>query len=219
VLPHDHPPPGIRWDGTAGVHKAQVPALHNAVRHDMLEESAEKLEDIALGGARSGPAGFAGGESAGAVFARDEAAVGEGDRADRGGKVLAGGMAVWMGLAVDMPVGMPDPGVEALHKTGVGPLVFEDRPGEGREGCDGDKEGGARREPLGAVLGAPPARDNGVEVGMGLELPAPGVQAPRKTREVGAKETLGLGEACDGWSGRCAQGRRGELLRRAEKGA
>ena len=66
---------------------------------------------------------------------------------------------------------------------------------------------------------ASPPRDKVVDVGMVLELPAPGVQDTRKTREVGANETRVFGEAFDGLRGRFEQGRIGEWLMRADKGA
>lgn len=79
----DHQPPGVSRDGTAGVHQAQVSDFHQAIGPDMLAESADHLDGIEVGGARSCTAGFARRERDGAVLEGDDAAVGDGDLEDR----------------------------------------------------------------------------------------------------------------------------------------
>jgi hypothetical protein len=56
-------------------------------------------------------------------------------------------------------------------------------------------------------------------VGVGLALSSPGVQDTRETREVGAEETLGCGEALEGERRGFDHGVVREALRRAEEGA
>jgi hypothetical protein len=59
----------------------------------------------------------------------------------------------------------------------------------------------------------------GTGCGGGLELPAPGMQDPGTTGEVGPEETLVFGEPFEGWGRGLAQGLVGEALIRAEEGA
>ena len=49
-----------------------------------------------------------------------------------------------------------------------------------------------------AILRQSTAGDNGGDVGVRLELSAPGVQAPGKAGEIGADEALIFGEPCEG---------------------
>jgi hypothetical protein len=65
-------------DGTAGMEKAEVADLHEAMGQDMVEEPAEKLDGVEGGGAWASTARLAGGEGDGAVVERDEAAIGDG---------------------------------------------------------------------------------------------------------------------------------------------
>ena len=109
--------------------------------------------------------------------------VGDGDLEDIGGEGGEGGVAVVIGLTVDIPGDGPDLGVDVLQQSGVAHLFFEDGAGDGGEGFDGDKEVGAGGAPGRAVLGEAPARDDVVDVGVVLELPAPGVQDTGEPRE------------------------------------
>jgi hypothetical protein len=61
-----------------------------------------------------------------------------------------------------------------------------------------DKEGGSGRALGRAVLGEATARDERVDVGVVLELPAPGVQNPGEPREVCPNEARVCGEPCEG---------------------
>ena len=60
-----------------------------------------------------------------------------------------------------------------------------------------------------AVVRAPP-RDDVMEVGMILELPAPSMQNAGKARQVGADEAFILGQAFEGLGGCLKQGLVGE---------
>ena len=59
---------GRERDGTAGMEKAEVADFHEAIGQDMLEEPAEKLHDVEVGGAEAGTAHFPVGEGDGAVL-------------------------------------------------------------------------------------------------------------------------------------------------------
>jgi hypothetical protein len=145
-LPHQQAD-GREWDGTAGMEKAEVADLHEALGQDVLEEPAEKFHDVELGGAEAGTPHFPGGEGDRAVLERDEAAVGEGDFEDIGGKGGKGGVAVVIGLARDVPGDGPDLGVDLRQQAGVAHLFFEERAVDGGEGFDGDQEVGAGGQP------------------------------------------------------------------------
>ena len=47
---HDHEADGRERDGTAGMAQTEVADFHEAVRQDMLEEPAEKLDDVKVRG-------------------------------------------------------------------------------------------------------------------------------------------------------------------------
>lgn len=48
---HDHPAKGVGRDGTACVEKAEMSDVHEAVREHVLEEPADKLDDVKGGSA------------------------------------------------------------------------------------------------------------------------------------------------------------------------
>src|SRR5437660_11990424 len=150
----------------------------------MLEEPAEKLDGVEVGGAGARPAHFPVGESDRTVREADDALVGEGDPENRGGKGGEGGVAVVMGPTMDIPGHSPDLWVDVLQQASVAHGFFEERAGDGCEGFDGDKEVGSGRAPGRAVLGEATARDDRVDVGVVRELPAPGVQNTGEPREV-----------------------------------
>lgn len=88
ALPN-HQPEGVSFESTAGVHEAEVPALHQAIGEDMLEEPTEKLQSIEARGASTCPTGCAGGEGHGPVRKRDETAAGDCHFADIRGQERA----------------------------------------------------------------------------------------------------------------------------------
>ena len=195
---HDHQADGRERDGTAGMEKAEVADFHEAIGQDVLEEPAEKLHDVEVGGAWACTAHFPVGEGDRAVLERDDAAVGDSDLEDIGGEVGEGGVAVVIGLTVDVPGDGPDLGVDVLQQSGLAHLFFEERAVDGGEGFDGDKEVGAGGPPGRAVLGEATARDDVVDVRVVLELPAPGMQDPGEPREVGPDEALVCGQPLEG---------------------
>jgi hypothetical protein len=110
-------------------------------------------------------------------------------------------------------------GIDAVEACLTGPLLCEEGAGKRREGLDRATAVDACGAPRGVVCGASTARDARGEMGMVLELSAPGREAPGETGQVRADERLVLREA---FAGRCrglAHGRGGEGLRRADAGA
>ena len=105
---HDHQADGRERDGTAGMEKAEVADFLKAIGQDVLEEPAEKLHDVEVGGAWACTAHFPVGEGDRAVRERDEATVGDGDPEDIRGEGGEGGVAVVIGLTVDVPGDGPD---------------------------------------------------------------------------------------------------------------
>ena len=105
--------------------KAAVTDFLQAIGQDMLKESAEKLDDVKVGGAEAGTAHFPVGEGHGAVLEAHDTAVGDGDLEDIGGEGGEGGVAVVLGLTVDVPGDGPDLGVDVLQQSGVAHLFFD----------------------------------------------------------------------------------------------
>ena len=85
-------------------------------------------------------------------------------------------------------------GSTVLQQAGVAHGLFEERAVEGGEGFDGDKDVGSGGAPGWAVLGEATARDDRVDVGVVLELPAPGMQDAGEPGEVCPEEALVSGE-------------------------
>ena len=185
----------------------------------MLEEPAEKLHDVEVGGAETGAAHFPVGERDGMVREADETMVGDGNFEDIGGEVGEGRVAVVIGLTMDIPGDGPDLGINLLQQTGVAHLFFEDGAVDGGERFDRDKEIGPGGQPGRAVLGEAPPRDDVVDVRVVLELPAPGVQDTGKPREIGPDEAFVGGEPFEGERRRLKQSLVREALMGADEGA
>ena len=120
-----------------------------------------------------------------------------------------------IGLTLDVPGDGPGLRINLLQETSVVHLVFEDGAVDGGERFDGDKEVGSGGTPGRAVRGEAPARDNVVDVGVVLELPAPGVQDAGEPWQVGPDEALVGGQP---FEGRCRGVKQG-LVRGALMGA
>jgi hypothetical protein len=197
--------------------QAEVAHFHKTIGQDMLEEAPDKLEGVKLGRTEAGTAHFPVGKRDRALRERDDAVVRDGDLEDIGGEVGKGRGAVVVGLTVDVPGDRPDLRIDVLQQTGVAHLVFEERTGDGREGFDGDKEVGAGRTPGRAVCGEATAGHKVMDVGVVLELPAPGMQDISKPREIGPDETLIFGEPFKGLRRGCKQSVVRKALMRADK--
>jgi hypothetical protein len=218
ALLEDHEPQGISWDGTAWVEKAAVTDRLETLRQDVLKKPMDKLDGVELGGTLAHPAGVTIREGHGAVIEGDDAAMGDGALKDIGCEVCEGGMSMGIGQAVHVPGGCPDLWIDPVKEPGVCHVVFADGSVDRRKRFNGDKEVVSGRSPVGAVLREAAGRDDGVDVGVRLELSAPGVQDTGATREVGADKARILGEAFEGRRRRLAQGLIGRALMRADKG-
>jgi len=139
-------------DATAGMEKAEMTDFHEAIGQDVLEEPAEKLHDVEMGGAWACTAHFTVGEGDRAVREADETAVGDGDLEDIRGQVGEGRVAMWRGLTMDIPRDGPHLGVDVLQQSGLAHVVFEDGSVDGGQGFDGDKEVGSGGAPGCAVF-------------------------------------------------------------------
>ena len=94
-------------------------------------------------------------------------------------------------------------GIDVLQQSGLAHVFFEEGAVDGGEGFDGDKEIGSGGQPGCAVRGEATARDDRVDVGVVLELPAPGVQDTGEPREVGPDEALVCGQPFEGHGDAC----------------
>ena len=214
----DHPAEGVSRDGTACMQKAKVTNFHEAIGQDMLEEPADKLHDVEVGGAWACTARFTIGEGDGAVVELDDATVGDGDPEDIGGEVLEGRVAVWIGLTVDVPGGVPDRWVDVLQQSSFGHLLFANGSVDGGEGFHRDQEVGSGGAPCVTVFGETATRNDVMDMRVVLELPAPGRQDTEKTREVCPDETLVFGEPFEGFGRGVEHGVVREALMRADEG-
>jgi len=184
----------------------------------MLEEPAEKLHDVEVGGAEACTAHFPGGERDGAVREAHETVVGDSDLEDIRSEVGDSGVAVVLGLTVDVPGDGPDLGIDTLEQTGAVHLFFDERPVDGRERFHGNQEVGAGGAPGCAVRGETTTGHNVMDVGVVLELPPPGVQDPGEPQEIGPDEALIFGELLKGHGSGLKQSLVRGALMRADEG-
>jgi hypothetical protein len=115
-------------------------------------------------------------------------------------------VAVVLSPTVDVPGEGPDLGVDGLQEAGLAHVCFADGAGEGGARLHGDTAVGSGGRPGRAVLRASTARHDGVDVGGVRELPAPGMEDARATREVGADETFVFGQPLERRCRRLKQG-------------
>jgi hypothetical protein len=104
--------------------KAEVAVFHEAIGQDMLEEPAEKLPDVELGGSWAGTSRFTIGEGDGAVVEAHDTSVGDGAPEDIRGKGGEGRGAVCIGLTMDIPRDVPSLWVDMLQQPGLGPCFL-----------------------------------------------------------------------------------------------
>ena len=190
-----------------------------AIGQDMLQEPAQKLHDVEVSGAEACTAHFPVGKGDGTVRQAHETAVGDGHLEDIRGKVGEGGVAVMVGLTVDIPGEGPHLWINVRQQSGVVHLFFEEGTVDGGERFDWDEEVGSGGTPGRAVPGEAPARDDVVDVRVVLELPAPGVQDAGESREVGPDEACIGGESLEGGRRGVEQRLVGRALVRAHEGA
>ena len=128
-------------------------------------------------------------------------------------------MAGVMGPTVDVPGDGPDLGGDVRQQAGLAHICFADGAVDGGERLHGDKEVGSGGLPGRAILRESTARNAVVEVGMVRELPVPGMEDARATREVGAAATFVCGQPLESRCRRLHQGLVREALRRADAGS
>ena len=168
----------------------------------MLEEPAEKLHDVELGGAEACTAHFPVGKGDGAVREAHETVVRDGDLEDIRGEVGESGVAVVLSLTVDIPGDGPDLGIDVLQQASLEHVFFEERTVDGGERFNRNQEVGAGGVPGRAVRGEATAGHNVMDVRVVLELPPPGMQDTSEPQEIGPDEALIFGELFKG-PGRC----------------
>ena len=140
--------------------KAEVAHFLPAIGQDMLQEPAQKLHDVEVSGAEACTAHFPVGKGDGTVRQAHETAVGDGHLEDIRGKVGEGGVAVMVGLTVDIPGDGPHLWINALEQSGVVHLFFE----EGTVDVSGES----------ALTGTKKLALEGHQVVRSLERPPPG---------------------------------------------
>jgi len=170
--------------------KTAMTDFHQAIGQDVLEKPAEQLHDVKGHSTWARTANFSVGAGDRAVLEADDTSVRDGDSEDIGGEGGEGGVAVGLRLTMDIPGDGPDLRGDALQEPGLAPLFFEERTGDGGERLDRDKAVGSGGAPGRAVLGEATTRDNVVDVGMVLQLPAPGMQDPGEPRKGCPDEAL-----------------------------
>lgn len=141
----------------------------------MLEEAADELDDIEVEGSFSLAVGFAITNPHGAVLNPDDARIGDGDFENVGGQILQSRLTGAHGLAVHIPVDLPDSGWDLIEQLSLFHEIAELGSEDGREGLDRDKEIGSGGMPgtIGATQSA--ARNDVVDMGMILKSSSPGV--------------------------------------------
>src|SRR2546428_5106617 len=156
--------------------KVAMTYSHTDIENKVLENPAEQIHAVDVGGAWACPAHCTGGARDRAVLEADEAWVGDGDPEDRGGKGGAGGVSVGRRLTLDVPGEGPALGGDVRQQAGVAPVCFAERTVKGGEGFHRDKAAGSSGSPGRAVLCESTARHAGVEVGGGRGVSSPGVE-------------------------------------------
>jgi len=183
----------------------------------MLEESSDEFHDVEGHGSPAGASGFFVAEEDGVIFDLDDAPVGDGDLEDIGGKVFDAGCARSHCLAVDVPLGGPDlcryPAEEVRCFHLIAEFGAED-PGECLHGHEEVDAGGV---PFSVFAGAGASGDDVVDMGMVMELAAPGVKDAEESREI-ASDVLSIrGQFLDGLRGGGEQGGIGSPLIAADE--
>lgn len=171
----------VDGNGRGGREETVVSDFHESVGQDMLEEATEELQDLQRSGAVEVGAVLPILKRDGTVFDLHDAAIGDGDLEDVRRQVFERGVAFTDGLGVHIPVHGPDFGVDSIEESGSFHSVTELGSVDGGKGLDGEIEVLTGREPAGAVVAESPARDDVVDVGMILELTAPGLKHTEET--------------------------------------
>jgi hypothetical protein len=154
----------------------------------------------------------------GMVFDLEDSVVGDGDAEDVGGEIFDGVRAVSDGLGIDIPGDVPELGVDLVEERCLFHFVAELGSEEDGEGFDGEEEVEVGGVP-GMVLGGDGASWNDiVDVGVVVELTAPGVEDTEEAWEI-SSEVLGISSQGGHGLGRgCEHGTVGCALVAADEG-
>lgn len=182
----------IEWELAIGIDKTVVADLHETGGEEVLQETADKLHDIEGKSSGSFAVGLTITDQDDAVLDSDDAGVGDGDPEDVGGEVFESGFAGAHGLAVNIPVDLPDCLRNLIEALGLLDQVAELGAKDFRQGFDGQEEIDFGGMP-GAIARADGAAcNNVVDVGVILKGSAPGVEHAEEARQIAA-DVLGIG--------------------------
>lgn len=164
----------------------------------MLEEATDKLQGVESDLTRPVAALLAIRKSDVPIFDSHDSGVGDSHPEDIRSKVLQGGSAVAYGLTVDVPVHLPDRGIDFVHEFPFRHLVFELGLKDLGKGSDGQIEVIAGCQPHLSVRGYASGGDNEMQMGMVLHLSPPGMEDGGKARQIGADESGVFSQYFDG---------------------
>jgi hypothetical protein len=105
-----------------------------------------------------------------------------------------------------------------LQQSGVAHVFFEEGSVDGGERFHGHREGGSGGKPRVTVFGETATGDDVMDMRVVLELPTPGRQDTRKTRERCPDEPLVCGQPCESERRGGEQGVVREAVMRAHQG-
>jgi hypothetical protein len=149
----------------------------------------------------------------------EDTSIGDGDSEDVGGEVFEGCFAGTDGLAVDVPIDLPDFRGDLIKETGffhfISELGFKDL----GECFDREIEVDPGRVPEAIGGGEGAAGDDVMEMGVILEGSPPGVQDAEETGQISADEFFIRGEFLHRFGGGFEQGRVGYPLVLANESA
>lgn len=182
----------LERDLAIGVHEAVVADFHKTCGQDMLEEAADELHGIESKSSRSLAVRLAIANEHGAVVEVQDAGIGDSDLEDIGGEIFESSLTGARGLAVNVPICLPDVGRDLLQQFGLFDQIAELSSEDFRECFDGEKEIDSGRMPRAIGRTESAARNDVVDMRMILKGSAPGVQYAEEARQIAA-DVLGIG--------------------------
>lgn len=205
-------------DSGSGVEEAVVADFHEALGEDVLEEAAHELEGREGHGSPSVGVGLFVSEEYGIVVYLEDSVVGDGDPEDIGGEVLEGVSAIAHRLRVDVPGDVPDLGVDLVEECCLFHLIAELGSEEDGQSFDGEEEMEVGGVPGMVFDGDGSSWDDIVDMGVVVELTAPGVKDAEEAWEIGS-DVLGISSQGGHGLGRgCEHGIVGGALVAADEG-
>ena len=130
-------------DFAVGIHKSVVTDFHEAGGQHVLQEAADELHDFQRESSQSITVRFFIADEDGAILDCEDAAIGDGDFEDVGGKVFEACLRGRDGLGVDVPVDVPDLRGDLIEEAGVDHFIAELGSKDFGEGLDGQIEVGS----------------------------------------------------------------------------